>query len=120
MIDQDYSSSEEAQLYSTLTPSLLKAISRQIRLGLLPSVSHGTVLLARIESRILMLRCTEQWFEGFSFSIMGAELQPTSCHALEGTEVDSVLDDILDLPDRGFQWINPHLFHSLKVIIFKL
>ena len=119
-VDQEYASNEEAQLYSSLVPSLLKSISAHVRLGLLPSICTGTVLLARIESRILMLRCTERSFEGHSFSIMGAELQPTSCHALEGTEVDSVLDQILDHPDRGFQWINPHIFHSLKVFTHML
>ncbi len=48
--------------------------------------------MARYEARILLVRVVEDWFEGASVVVTGAELEPTSCHALEGNHVDVILD----------------------------
>jgi hypothetical protein len=100
-------------MYSTLAPSLLHSISTQVTLGRLPRLHHGSIILARMESRILMMRGIEDWFESNVVSITGAELEPTSCHALEGTQVDNVLDKILDQHSK-FTWFNSNFFHTLK------
>lgn len=95
-------------------PSLLKSLGVAISKGQIEPLEPGSILLARFESRIIFIRALEMWFEGSSVSIMGAELEPTSCHALEGTEVDAVLDAALQ-PTQPATFTNPHLLHSLKV-----
>jgi hypothetical protein len=85
----------------------------EIKAGSLPMLRDGSIVVARLESRILMIRGIEDWYESSTVSVTGAELQPTSCHALEGTEADKVLDHILDRKSR-FNYFNSNFFHTLK------
>ncbi|KAJ3272257.1 Pecanex-like protein 4 [Terramyces sp. JEL0728] len=105
----DYSSGNDSPLYSSLAPTLMNEIASGISTGKI-SLSHsGTCLLARYESKILIIRLVEYWHEGATVYITGTELEPTSCHSLEGTEVDHVLDAALD--ERHM--FNQNLLHTL-------
>eukprot|EP00842_Homolaphlyctis_polyrhiza_P005468 jgi/Hompol1/5922/HPOL_000313-RA len=115
--NREYRSGQDAKLYSIMAPSLIRSISRLIALGRIPPIYPGDMLLARLESRLLLLRGVETWFEGATVVITGAELEPTSCHALEGAEVDGILDHAL-VADRLRKptWINDSWFHSLSPV----
>ena len=78
----------------------------------------GTVLLARFESRILMIRCLENSFEDAKVMVIGAELEPTSCHSVEGTELDSVLDRCFGDTGRT-EFLNRYFFHSVLVMLYE-
>ncbi|KAI9101931.1 Pecanex protein-domain-containing protein [Phlyctochytrium arcticum] len=94
--DSDYSPTADSLLYATLLPTLLPAISAQLAHGTLPSLSLSqNVFLVRLGSRLLLIRPVEVYYEGVGCIISGVELEPTSCHALEGTEVDMILESVL-------------------------
>nr|KAJ3422945.1 Pecanex-like protein 4 [Polyrhizophydium stewartii] len=113
-INREYTSGQDAKVYSSMAPSLMRSLSENIASGRVPPLRPGDVLLARLESRLLLLRGVETWFEGASVVVTGAELEPTSCHALEGAEVDGILDyALIDDNLRRRSWINDALFHTL-------
>jgi hypothetical protein len=117
-IERTCSIGDEAEIYSALCPSLLASISNSISKGRIPPLYQGSVLIARFESRILMIRCLETSFEDMKVMVMGAELEPTSCHSVEGTELDSVLDNSLSSAPRRL--LNHHFFSTIVVIVFYL
>ncbi|KAI8904293.1 hypothetical protein EDD86DRAFT_194981 [Gorgonomyces haynaldii] len=86
----EHKSGQDASLYQSMAPSALDGLSRIDTQ--LPNLTPGTILIGRIESRVLLLRVVEHWFDGTCFQIVGAELEPTSCHALEGAEMDGLLE----------------------------
>ncbi|TPX38078.1 hypothetical protein SmJEL517_g00313 [Synchytrium microbalum] len=83
--------SADSTLYSSLAPPLLKEISRKCQSRLSPA-RIGTTYLARQESRILLIRIVSTSFEGITVSLRGLELQGTSCHAVEGRQLDRVFE----------------------------
>ncbi|KAI8900894.1 hypothetical protein BC833DRAFT_580090 [Globomyces pollinis-pini] len=110
---QDYIVGKDSPLYMSLAPTLLQSISKAIKTGKLPPLYPGAVFLARFESRIVIIRGIESWLEGWTVTLTGTELEPTSCHALEGTVVDKVLDKTFN---GSYRLFNRFLFHSLKPI----
>ena len=118
VIERTCSIGDEAEIYSALCPSLLSSISKSISKGRISPLYQGSVLIARFESRILMIRCLETSFEDMKVTVMGAELEPTSCHSVEGTELDSILDNSLSSTPRRL--LNQHFFSTVVVIIFYL
>ncbi|KAJ3287204.1 hypothetical protein HK104_008716 [Borealophlyctis nickersoniae] len=108
-----YLSHPDSRLYSTMAPSLLASLSKSLALGRLPRLRPGSIFLARLESRLLLIRGVEMYFEGCGVIITGMELEPTSCHALEGAEVDSVLEAALGR-DKEWTWLNHKWLHTLQ------
>ncbi|KNC97424.1 uncharacterized protein SPPG_07346 [Spizellomyces punctatus DAOM BR117] len=112
-LDRDYVPSSDSLLYSSLLPKLLPKLSAQISQGALPSISPSSnMLLIRLDSRLLIVRCVECYFEGVMCLIAGVELEPTSCHALEGTEVDNILEGVLTGKDLKLG--NSNIWKTLK------
>ncbi|KAJ3351450.1 Pecanex-like protein 4 [Kappamyces sp. JEL0680] len=111
-IANEYATGRDVPLYMSMAPTLLCKLSEAIRLGRYPPIHAGTMFLARFESRIMVIRGIEAWFEGSIATITATELEPTSCHALEGTVVDEVLDKTLDSDQRT--WTNQHLLNTLQ------
>jgi hypothetical protein len=109
-IDREYFGGKEATLYTSMASTLLANISQAMRSGKLPSLSIGDCMLVRFESRILFMRAVESWSDGISIIITATELEPTSCHALEGVVVDDVLDV---LTTRKSKVINQNIIHSV-------
>jgi hypothetical protein len=85
-------------------------------MGRIFPLEQGCVLIARFESRILMIRCLETSFEDMKVVVMGAELEPTSCHSLEGTALDDILDNTLSSANRNI--LNQNYFNTVIVNIF--
>ncbi|KAJ3326180.1 Pecanex-like protein 4 [Boothiomyces sp. JEL0866] len=108
-LKSDYSSGNDFPIYSSLAPALMTVLANGISTGKIPLSHSGTSYLVRFESKILIIRFVEFWYEGASVYITGTELEPTSCHSLEGTEVDHVLDAALD--ERHM--FNQNLLHTL-------
>lgn len=112
-IDKEYFGGKEAALYTSMAPTLLSNISRAIRNGKLPSLAIGDCMLARFESRILFIRAVESWADGLSIIITATELEPTSCHALEGV----VVDDVLNVLSTNYsKVINQNILHSVVAV----
>lgn len=116
ILERACSIGDEAEIYSNLCPSLLAAISESISMGRIFPLEQGCVLIARFESRILMIRCLETSFEDMKVVVMGAELEPTSCHSLEGTALDDILDNTLSSANRNI--LNQNYFNTVIVNIF--
>ncbi|KAI8917917.1 Pecanex protein-domain-containing protein [Powellomyces hirtus] len=111
-LDGDYTPSSDSHLYATLLPTLLPRISYALALGRIPSLDpSGNVLLARLGSRLLLIRCVESYFEGPVCVVTGGELEPTSCHAREGVIVDNLLEDAFS---GTTGWINKNMGNTLQ------
>lgn len=113
IVANEYVSGKDVPLYKSLAPTLIKEISKYISEGKIPDLNAGDVFLARSDSRILIIQAIETWFEGMTTLITATELEPTSCHALEGTAVDEVLDKTLDQYHKS--WTNQFLLNTLQV-----
>lgn len=83
-------------------------------MGRIFPLDQGDILIARFESRILMIRCLENSFEDIKVMVMGTELEPTSCHSLEGTELDAVLDHRFSSFSKQ-KVLNQYFFHTIRV-----
>lgn len=118
MIANEYASGKDVPLYVSLAPTLIKELSKAISDGKVPTLDPGDVFLARFESRILIIRGVERWYEGMSCIITATELEPTSCHALEGLAVDDVLDKTLEQTSKN--WRNNNLLNTLTVSLKKI
>lgn len=116
--DATMSTGNDASLYESLAPSLLASISHAVAAGSLTALFPGSTLIARIESRVIIIRIIETWFEGYDVTLSGTELEETSCHSLEGAYVDSVLTPalIFDDPYRKTNWINTNLFSAFQPV----
>ncbi|KAJ3173116.1 Pecanex-like protein 4 [Geranomyces variabilis] len=111
-LDGDYTPSGDSHLYATLLPALLPRLSREIAHGGVPSLDpSGDILLARLGPRLIIIRCIESYYEGPVCIVTGVELEPTSCHAREGTVVDNLMSDVFD-GTAGF--INKSLPNTLQ------
>ncbi|KAI9357315.1 hypothetical protein DFJ73DRAFT_203633 [Zopfochytrium polystomum] len=91
-------------IYSTLAPSLALAMSKSVSPflpdGLFPGPSAP--IFARFDSRIILIRVVENWFEGCVVVMSGLELTGTSCHNIESL----VMDELLELPSSSGKLFN--------------
>jgi hypothetical protein len=110
----EYKSGNDTILYTSMTPTLLRSITMAVKEGRLPNLAVADVFLCRFESRLLVLRCIESWNDGNVVEVIATELEPTSCHALEGVAVDDTLNAILS-PDE-FRLMNPDFLRTMTPI----
>jgi hypothetical protein len=108
----EYKSGKDTALYSSMAPSLLKALSKSIKSGILPQLNVNDCWLCRFEARILLIRIIESWNDGIIVEVAATELEPTSCHALEGVALDDILNDILSPKESMF--VNKNVMNTLK------
>ncbi|KAJ3032692.1 Pecanex-like protein 4 [Rhizophlyctis rosea] len=100
----------DTPLYTSLLPSLLPTLSHALSDGTIPPTS---TYIARFDSRLLLLRIMETHYDTLTLLITGCEVEPTSCHALEGAEIDGVLDGVLGKGRTPRWWGGGNLGHVL-------
>ena len=71
-------------------------------------------VLIRLDSRLVIFRVVEVWFEGCTVIASGLEVKGTSCHNLEAV----VVEEILDLPARPGRIVNKEVAVQLEVRFF--
>ncbi|KAI8621222.1 hypothetical protein BC830DRAFT_1224799 [Chytriomyces sp. MP71] len=90
--DADFTPHPVSSLYSHLLPSILSQLAKSSFLSsneIIPSDTPHPLLL-RIDSKILLLRVVERWFDGFEVIVSGLEMRGTSCHESERLVVEEV------------------------------
>ena len=95
--------------YEQAEDSILTQLSIAAKSGRLGSVQPESFFLLRHEDRIIWVQVLEKGNGYFTFSLRGMELQETSCHSLEATRIDDVMDSTFHKESK----INHFLFHTL-------
>ncbi len=91
--------SSDAAYYHQLLPRLTEALRRQ---RLLWDFTHaGEFLLARYEDRLLWLQVLESGHNYVTVQAKGLELQETSCHAIEASAIDHILEMAFGAGEEG-------------------
>jgi hypothetical protein len=67
--------------------------SLQKQCPLISSCKTGSFLLARFGDRLIWIQVLETGFNYIKIQIKGLELQETSCHAVEATTIDEILEE---------------------------
>jgi hypothetical protein len=112
------STSADSLIYKKMSASALIQISKLVSTGSCPELYPGRTILVRFESKILFYRVIEAWFDGLCLDISATELEPTSCHQLEGVALDNLLDSSIGCTQ--IPWINGYLGHAVEVSQFNV
>ncbi|XP_067119884.1 pecanex-like protein 4 [Centruroides vittatus] len=97
------------QMVSSLKDELQVSFSR----GSLGFINNGDFFLARFQDRLLWIHILERGFNYCKTSIKGLELQETSCHTLEASQVDEIFEQSFKRDDDDGKLQNPHIFNTL-------
>eukprot|EP00762_Andalucia_godoyi_P007636 ANDGO_07941.mRNA.1 Protein pecanex len=106
--------SADATYYAALAPSLMRSISTACELD------AGQTLLLREDANIVLLEVLEVGLGYAVVCLKGLEFQTTSCHAVEATEIDSLLEETQTVANpiggsRSFM-LNHKWFHTTTPI----
>ncbi|OQR70249.1 LOC398632 protein-like, partial [Tropilaelaps mercedesae] len=93
-------------------PRLIEKLESNISRGLLGSLQAGSCLLARHQNRLVFLRVIEAGYLFRCVEAKGLELQETSCHSIEATTVDQIIDNSFLKEPTGCS--NPHAINSFR------
>ena len=82
----------EAVFYEEVCPEVCKIFKQLIRRGVILSPSCGQIFLIRYEDRIIVVTVLEVGYQYVGLSYKGLELETTSCHDIEATQIDDMLE----------------------------
>jgi hypothetical protein len=87
-------SRSEGALYAQLSAEALRALPALVRGGWGPlgDLCFGDMLLLRVELYVLLLQVVESGRGYATVCVRGLELQQTSCHAVEASRLDAVIE----------------------------
>ncbi|GAB6027609.1 Pecanex-like protein 4 [Chamberlinius hualienensis] len=102
--------SQDSVYYEEIIPSLTKALSEVFSSGILGNVHPGEHYFLRFEDRMFWLSTVESGYGYLKVVLKGLELQHTSCHALEATEIDGMIDKAFEV-ELNHQSFNHNPFH---------
>ncbi|KAI6654664.1 hypothetical protein LOD99_1058 [Oopsacas minuta] len=83
---------KEAVFYEETCSEVCKIFKQMIRHGVILSPSCGQIFLIRYEDRIIVLTLHEVGYQYICLSYRGLELEATSCHDIEATQIDDILE----------------------------
>jgi hypothetical protein len=94
----------------------IKSLQRQC--SLISSCKAGSFLLARFGDRLIWIQILESGFNYIKIQIKGLELQETSCHAVEATTIDEILEEAFySSSENGkVHKMNPYFWFSLQPV----
>eukprot|EP00003_Mantamonas_plastica_P002454 TRINITY_DN11863_c0_g1_i1.p1 TRINITY_DN11863_c0_g1~~TRINITY_DN11863_c0_g1_i1.p1 ORF type:complete len:497 (-),score=138.81 TRINITY_DN11863_c0_g1_i1:27-1517(-) len=102
-ISRGFASGQDASFYIHLLPQMLPELMSQLKKGAMGDAQPGMSVLLRHQSRILWVQVLERGFTTFTVLVKGLELQETSCHAVEATRIDDVLQHGMEVSQSGQQ-----------------
>lgn len=106
-------STEETVYYQQAEVELAKAIHGGLSCGAIPA-QPGTHVLARFDNRLAFVSIQEVGRGFCTVSTRGLELQETSCHSEEATQIDDMYD-MQHSPKTWTQsWFNTNLLSTLQ------
>lgn len=75
-----------------------------IRLVFVGDMSPGSYYLLRYQDRLVWLQIIERGFGYCQISVKGLELQETSCHTVEASRIDDIIEEAFEIPET-----KPHI-----------
>ena len=111
------SEASEAVFYRQAQHSTIKIVSSSLKSGILRFIQPGEVLLARFQDRLILINVIESGYGYWSIAIQGLELQETSCHSIEATQIDNIIDSAYtrDHKSLGY-WFNQYLMNHFTLL----
>ena len=85
-------------------------------LSVVGDVHTGNHYLLRYQDRLVWLQILEQGLGYVKISIKGLELQETSCHTIEATHIDDIIEEAFEIPERSCVNVCMWYRHPLSVI----
>ena len=82
----------EAIFYEEVCPEVCRTFKQLVRQGVILSLSCGQIFLIRYEDRIIVVTVLEVGYQYTGLSYKGLELETTSCHDIEATQIDDMLE----------------------------
>lgn len=105
-------STEETVYYQQAEAEMAKAVHSSLSCGAIPAQA-GTHVLSRFDNRLAVVSILEVGRGFCTVSIRGLELQETSCHSEEATQIDD-MHDMQHSPKSWKQsWFNTNLLSTL-------
>lgn len=113
----DYSSvylksTDETVYYQQSEVEVVKAVHRSLSCGAIPA-QPGTHVLVRFENRLSLVSILEVGRGFCTVSTRGLELQETSCHSEEATQIDDIFETQQNPKSCGQSWFNTNLLNTL-------
>lgn len=106
-------STEETVYYQQAETEIAKAVHSSLSCGAIPAQA-GTHVLGRFDNRLAVVSILEVGRGFCTVSIRGLELQETSCHTEEATQIDD-MHDMQHRPKSWQQsWFNTNLLSTLS------
>ena len=111
------SEASEAVFYRQAQHSIVKTVSLSLKSGILRFIQPGEVFLARFQDRLTLIYVIESGYGYWSITIQGLELQETSCHTVEATQIDNIIDSTYtrDHKSLGY-WFNQYLMNHFTLL----
>lgn len=116
-VGESFASQDDSNLYLHMTSQALKILPRYFQgyaLGV--DIFPGDIFLLRHDPFIMWVEIIEKGLGYCILVVKGMELQTTSCHAVEATNLDGVIEETFNMPEKCV-CINKNLFHTFDVRI---
>ena len=85
-------------------------------LSFVGEVKTGNYYLLRYQDRLVWVQILEQGLGYCKISVKGLELQETSCHTIEATHIDDIIEEAFEIPERSCMPVCLWNRHPLSVI----
>lgn len=95
-------------------PELIQNLIRQC--PVISTCRVGTYLLARFDDRLIWIQILESGYNYVRIQVKGLELQETSCHAVEATAIDEMIDEAFytGVDSKGFRAFNSYFWYAIQ------
>ena len=112
-----YTKCKDSMYYQQVVPKIVQAIARACATGSI-FTQPGDYYLFRYQDRILIALVLEVGHNYFCLNVKGLELQETSCHTTEATEIDNIFAAAYasEAPFCHQFWLNTHLLNVLHPV----
>lgn len=111
------SEGSEAVFYRQAQHNIVKTVSLSLKSGILRFIQPGEVFLARFQDRLTLIYVIESGYGYWSIVIQGLELQETSCHSIEATQIDNIIDSAYTRSHRSLDyWFNQYLMNHFTLL----
>ena len=110
------SKAKETVFYKQAQKSIVKAISVTLSTG--STVPQpGDFMLLRFQDRTVMVHLLEKGYGYWTLSLQGLELQETSCHTVEATKMDDIINSGYTNSYRSLSyWFNVYPLTTFKLV----
>ncbi|XP_076354049.1 pecanex-like protein 4 isoform X1 [Tachypleus tridentatus] len=107
---------QDSVFYQQLILPLTTSLQQSLSAGSLGNITPGDYYLARFQDRLIWLQILERGFGYCKLSVKGLELQETSCHAVEASQIDAIFEQMYSAGEglgKQYSHLNRNIFNTL-------